>query len=332
MEARKLKEAEACMAAGAKCTKTGFFGKWKADWESAASEYERAATSFRVAKALPQAVDAYQQAARAHEQMECAYMAAKHLESGAHLLRELGRADESASLYERASALHHGDGALVQAGEALVKAARVLDGKDDARAGALVIRACAIVEEEEDAGKLRACVETYKQAVALLLRSQRCVDAAELLSKQAALHARLQQGHGVARCELSVVVAHLAANDFDGAEAAYASALARGGGDFAGSDEAASAEALLRAFSCQSEEQLAAAVGGQPFTYLENQVVRLARALTLRSADVPVSKLTTAAAALSVGPRAAGAAGAAGAGDFGEVAPEEDAIDEDDLT
>ena len=46
MEARKLKEAEACMAAGAKCTKTGFFGKWKADWESAASEYERAATSY----------------------------------------------------------------------------------------------------------------------------------------------------------------------------------------------------------------------------------------------------------------------------------------------
>ena len=67
--------------------------------------------------------------------------------------------------------------------------------------------------------------------------------------------------------------------------------------------EAASAEALLRAFSCQSEEQLAAAVGGQPFTYLENQVVRLARALTLRSADVPVSKLTTAAAALATASR-----------------------------
>ena len=70
MEARKLKEGEAAMAAGAKCKKTSLLGRWKPDWEGASSEYEKAATAFRVGKAIHQAIGMYQKASEAQGERE----------------------------------------------------------------------------------------------------------------------------------------------------------------------------------------------------------------------------------------------------------------------
>ena len=283
MEARKLAEAEALMAAAAKCTKTGFFSKWKADWEGAAAEYEKAATSFRVAKALPRAVEAFVKASEAHANFDSDYMAAKHLESGALILRDnLKQADRAATLWERACTLHQEGDRLPSAVEDLVKAARALEGADAARSAELAQSACKLIDDEDDEGKLRQCVETYKLAVALLLRAKRFADAAPALRQQAAIHARLQQPHNVARCELSALTASLAADAFDEALSGYEGALGRGDG-FAGSDEAAMGERVLNAYTSQSEEELAACVADQVFTFLENQVALVARSLTLRS-------------------------------------------------
>ena len=103
------------------------------------------------------------------------------------------------------------------------------------------------------------------------------------------------------------------------------------GDGFAGSDEADAADALVGAFAAQSDEALAACVGGQTFTFLENQVTRAAKALTLRSAAVPLGMLGGSAAVAPEVAAAAAAAGGEGTGDFGELAPE-DELDPDDLT
>ena len=331
MEARKLKEGEAAMAAGAKCKKTSLLGRWKPDWEAAAAEYERAATCFKVGKAYARAIDAYVGASEAHTQVEGQnYMAAKHLESAGFLARDLKEAAKAAQLYEQAAKFHEADGRRDNAAEAYCKAARVLEGADDARAAALLEEACALPDDEDEVGKLAAFVEVFKTAVALLLRTGQPGAAAPLLRQQAALHARLQQPHAVARCELSAVVALLAADDFQSARDGAAAAQMRGDG-FAGSDEADAADALVGAFAAQSDEALAACVGGQTFTFLENQVTRAAKALTLRSAAVPLGMLGGSAAVAPEVAAAAAAAGGEGTGDFGELAPE-DELDPDDLT
>ena len=222
MEARKLKEGEAAMAAGAKCKKTSLLGRWKPDWEAAAAEYERAATCFKVGKAYARAIDAYVGASEAHTQVEGQnYMAAKHLESAGFLARDLKEAAKAAQLYEQAAKFHEADGRRDNAAEAYCKAARVLEGADDARAAALLEEACALPDDEDEVGKLAAFVEVFKTAVALLLRTGQPGAAAPLLRQQAALHARLQQPHAVARCELSAVVALLAADDFQSAREPY---------------------------------------------------------------------------------------------------------------
>ena len=255
---------------------------------------------------------------------------AKHLESAGFLARDLKEAAQSAKLYEQAALFHLQDGRRDNAGEAYCKAARVLEGVDDARAAALLEEACGLPDDEDEVGKLAAFVEVFKTAVALLLRTGQPGAAAPLLRQQAALHARLQQPHAVARCELSAVVALLAADDFQSARDGAAAAQMRGDG-FAGSDEADAADALVGAFAAQSDEALAACVGGQTFTFLENQVMRAAKALTLRSAAVPLGMLGGSAAVAPEVAAAAAAAGGEGTGDFGELAPE-DELDPDDLT
>jgi len=329
MEEKKLAEGEKCMVAGAKSEKTGLFSRWKPDWDSAAAEYERAAACFRVAKAMPRAIDAFVRASQAHANLDSGFfMAAKHLESAAFIARDLKEAPKAADLYERASQLHQQDGRPDAAAEALMKGARVLEAVDAGSGADLAVRACGILEGEEDERVLRVCVETFKQAVALLLRQQQWDKAAGLLHKQSSIHGVLGQPHGVARCQLSALGARRAADQFAAAEADNDKALAAANG-WAGSDEAALAETLLGAFSAQDEDGVAKAVGDQLFNHLENQVTHVARSLTLRSAGVPADRLNANLPVGSSAPLPPIAAGA-GTGDFGEVAPEDELTD--DLT
>ena len=84
MEARKLAEGEKALLDAAKNLKTGWFKK--ADHEAAAADYEKAATAFRVGKAIPRAIDAFRRAAHAHVQFDSGFMAAKHMETAAFLV------------------------------------------------------------------------------------------------------------------------------------------------------------------------------------------------------------------------------------------------------
>ena len=369
MEARKLAEGEKALLDAAKNLKTGWFKK--ADHEAAAADYEKAATAFRVGKAIPRAIDAFRRAAHAHVQFDSGFMAAKHMETAAFLAGAGGIKDpgQSADLYEEAVLFHRQDGRVANAAEALGKAAKGLEADDPTRGVALASQACDLLDEEArepDVKELTllAAIDAYKLAVPFMLRAKQCQAAARLLRRQAKMHARVDQPHNVARCELSAVIALLAADDYAAACATCEQAQLTGEG-FAGSDEAEAAAGLLGAFAAQDEEQVTAARSQQIINFLDNQVAVTARALTLRSVGVPRELLATsskgssgggesaaAAAALSLdavsldvghnggGMDSAAAAGSGGtpasaqpvvpSGDFGEVAPEDEVLAEEE--
>ncbi len=335
MEARKIAEAEAELASAAKCLKTSMFGRWKPDHEAAASHYEKAATAFRVGKAMPRAVEAYVKSSAEHEEFDSLFMAAKHLESAAVLERDsMKQPDRAVELFERASKLHQLDGRTDAAAEALSKAGRAMEPTDARRAAELMVGACGLFDGEEELPRLLGSIETYKQAVNLLLRGGQPAAAAPLLQKQAQVHVRVQQPHAVARCELSAVVIFLAADDYERASASSSAAQLRADG-FSGSEEAIGASDLLEAYAQQSEEAVAEVIERQVFSFLENQVVHAARALRLTSVGVPVDRL---ASVRTEGAAVSGSAGVPvvegsdlvlglgeGGGDFGEAAPEDEA-------
>lgn len=175
-----------------------------------------------------------------------------------------------------------------------------------------------------------------------LLRSKQYARAATLLRRQALMHVRVDQPHGVAVCELSRVVVLLKGNDYEAAAAGCDEAQARGDG-FGGNDEAFSALELLDAYARQDAEAVAAVLSQSAFSYLDNAVSLLAKTLTLETAAVPAHKIVSATSSGRGGRggsdgglmAAAAAEGAGGvvlaaptveqaAGDFGEVAPEDD--------
>ena len=186
MEARKQKEGEDAMAAGAKCMKTGMFSRWKPDWDAASVHYEKAATAFRVAKALPQAMDAYVKASECHRNLDSNFYAAKHLETAGLIARDNAKEPaKAATFYEMASTIHTEQGNLDCAGEALSKGARAVEEEDPARGATLFMKACDLYDDEEEAARLLAAVETFKQAVSFLLRTKHLTQAAATLQKQA---------------------------------------------------------------------------------------------------------------------------------------------------
>jgi len=257
------------------------------------------------------------------------------MESAATLARDAAKdPSQAATFFEKASEIHLGAANVDAAAEALSKAARAVEQHDAARGAALLTRACELFAEEEEQARLLSAVEIFKTAVSYLIRTAdgasrtpQLARAAALLEQQAALHARLASPHGVARCELSAVVVRLAADDYEGALASHERAASTPQG-YAASDESFAASALLDAYARQSDEALKAAVGGQMFNFLENQVTRLAKSLTLRSAGVPTRLLATAAAASGLASMAldAPASQAEATGDFGEVAPEDEDV------
>ena len=350
---RKIAEGEKALLDAAKLLKKSWFSK--PDPEAAAAEYEKAATCFRVAKAVPRAIDAFSKASEMHDKFDSSYMAAKHLETAAFLAGSGGLNDalQSAELYEKASVIHQVGGRLENAAEGLGKAARGLEGVDDARAGTLATSACELYDDPDviaDASEMRvlASLEAYKLAVPLLLRAKRFAAAGALLRKQATVHAhpKCAQPHNVARCELAAVVAFLHADDFASAADGMEAACARGDG-FAGSEEAEAAEELLGAFTSQSEDAVVACVGRGLFGFLDNQIALVAKRLTLQTCGVPHARLATsyssnyAAAGSAASGSASGGGGgepvaptsvhlSQGTGDFGEVAPEDEAAGDED--
>lgn len=279
MEARKLAEAEAAMAAGAKLLKTSMFGRWKPDYEMAATEYEKAAVAFRVAKAMPQAIGAFMKCAEAHEQSNSKFMAAKHLETAALLAKDnLKLYEQTCQLYEKSSKLHEEDNRVDAAADALIKAARAIESENTERGSKLVEVACDLYENAIELTEVQVLqsLDTYKAAVQYLNRAKQYARAASLLSRQASVHARVDQPHNVARCELSSIILLLKANKFVAAEDGCNAAQARGDG-FGGNDEAFAAVELLDAYARQSAEAIAACVAQPVFTYLDNHVTLIAR-------------------------------------------------------
>lgn len=91
---------------------------------------------------------------------------------------------------------------------------------------------------------------------------------------------------------------------------------------------------LLDAFARQSDEAISQCARQQLFTFLDNSITKLARALHCGSAQLMPHRLAAAeqrggGGGGEAGEPAGGRAMEEGTGDFGELAPEED-VDEDE--
>ncbi|CAJ0634277.1 10141_t:CDS:2, partial [Entrophospora sp. SA101] len=244
----KIREAIKFLSEGDKATEKNWFKK--PEWDIAGQRYEKAASSFKAARSYEQAIQAYQKASDALFKSDSLYMSAKAMESSANLAsQQLKQPERAAEMYKKASDLYLAHMVPDRAGEMLEKGARALEPVNVDGAIEMYMAACTLFETEE---RGRFAIDTFKRTIAIMIRNKRFELATEILHRLNAIYTDSNNQQGINKTCLK---------------------------------ESAIASFLLDAFEQGDQELLEQAVRRQVVTFLDNEVVRLARSLQVPGAS-----------------------------------------------
>lgn len=217
----------------------------------------------------------WEKAATGHLAQKSPWHAAKALELAGEAARDARQWDDVKDCFERASQYYLEEGRPATAAEAYVKAAKALETVDPAAASAFYSQA---IDWVEDSGKDAIAGDTYRQAIAHLVRSENWPDAVSMLLRFATSCHRCNARSSQCKAYLSAVVVWFWAGNASEAWNTYQDALAVS--EFASSDEAFAAEALVEGYRSGDVEAVKEAVKGHRcMVYLDACIVKLVKNL-----------------------------------------------------
>uniref|UniRef100_A0A8C8K5C9 Gamma-soluble NSF attachment protein n=1 Tax=Oncorhynchus tshawytscha TaxID=74940 RepID=A0A8C8K5C9_ONCTS len=267
--AAKINEAHDHIAKAEKYLKTSFM-KWKPDYDSAASEYSKAAVAFKNAKMLEEAKEAYLQEAEAHTNNKTLFHAAKHVFS----LQDMQRIPEAIQYIERASMMYVENGTPDTAALALDRAGKLIESQDLAKAVDLYQKAASVFENED---RLRQAVEMLGKASRLLVRQHKLDEAAVSIQKEKNMYKEIENYPTCFKKTIAQVLVHLHRNDFVAADKCVRESYSLPG--FSGSEDCIALEQLLQGYDEQDEDQVHCVCNSPLFKYMDNDYAKLSISL-----------------------------------------------------
>ncbi|XP_062847262.1 N-ethylmaleimide-sensitive factor attachment protein, gamma a [Trichomycterus rosablanca] len=273
--AQKINEAHEHIAKAEKYLKTSFM-KWKPDYDSAASEYNKAAVAFKNAKQLEEAKDAYLQEAEAHTNNKTFFHAAKALEQAGMMLKDMQRLPEAIQYIEKASMMYIENGTPDTAAMALDRAGKLIEGVDLAKAVDLYQKAASVFENEE---RLRQAVELLGKASRLLVRQKKFDEAAVSIQKEKNMYRDIENYPTCFKKTIAQVLVQLHRGDYVAADKCVRESYSIPG--FSGSEDCVALEQLLQGYDQQDEEQVARVCNSPLFKYMDNDYAKLAISLNV---------------------------------------------------
>uniref|UniRef100_K3WP17 Gamma-soluble NSF attachment protein n=1 Tax=Globisporangium ultimum (strain ATCC 200006 / CBS 805.95 / DAOM BR144) TaxID=431595 RepID=K3WP17_GLOUD len=290
LQTKKRKEAEENLRQADKCLAKTVF-RWAPDYLAAAPLLEKAADAFRAAGDFDAAKRVFAQVADVQLKNKSSYRAAQAQENVAKVVVQQMResrvtgADKHKYLLEvkaafEAASSHYVDmGELGKAADALMKAATTCEESGMADMSVLkelMLNACSMMESQD---KPHFAIDTFRKALSFLVKNALYADSLALLTRQIKLFKQIDQAANVHKCYLSEVVLLLTMGDVAAADKKYMAQLQEDA--FLSSDECALAEDLVRAYKLGNEDLLQTTIRKQGFSFLDNQVARLVRKLTI---------------------------------------------------
>ncbi|XP_027381485.1 gamma-soluble NSF attachment protein isoform X3 [Bos indicus] len=268
--------------------KTGFL-KWKPDYDSAASEYGKAAVAFKNAKQFEQAKDACLKEAVAHENnraylftlWKCLFHAAKAYEQAGMMLKEMQKLPEAVQLIEKASMMYLENGTPDTAAMALERAGKLIENVDPEKAVQLYQQTANVFENEE---RLRQAVELLGKASRLLVRGRRFDEAAISIQKEKNIYKEIENYPTCYKKTIAQVLVHLHRNDYVAAERCVRESYSIPG--FNGSEDCAALEQLLEGYDQQDQDQVAEVCNSPLFKYMDNDYAKLGLSLVVPGGGV----------------------------------------------
>ncbi|KAK2190916.1 hypothetical protein NP493_65g07041 [Ridgeia piscesae] len=246
---------------------TGLF-KWKPDYDGAASEYSKAATAFKNAKAYEQTISSLMKASEVQKK------SGSSMEAAALIYKELKEFHKIANLVEEASNLYLEHGVPDTASIALERAAKMIETHEPERAIELYKKACDVCEGED---RVRHSAEMAGKAARIYIRLKRFDEAAEHLKKEIDHLSTVNHQGQLNKLMMALVLIHLHQDDFVAADQAFKAAFSYD--RFVESEEASAIEQLLKAYEEGDQEAADGIVKSPLFRYMENDFTKLARDL-----------------------------------------------------
>ncbi|XP_051537913.1 N-ethylmaleimide-sensitive factor attachment protein, gamma a [Myxocyprinus asiaticus] len=271
--AQKINEAHEHIAKAEKYLKTSFM-KWKPDYDSAASEYAKAAVAFKNAKQLEQAKDAYLQEAEAHTNNRTLFHAAKALEQAGMMLKDMQRLPEGVQYIEKASMMYVENGTPDTAAMALDRAGKLIEPLDLSKAVHLYQQAASVFENED---RLRQAVELVGKVSRLLVRQRKFDEAAVSLQKEKSMYKEIENYPTCFKKTIAQVLVHLHRGDYVAAEKCVRESYSIPG--FSGSEDCVAMEQLLQGYDEQDEDLVYRVCNSPLLKYMDNDYAKLAISL-----------------------------------------------------
>ncbi|KAI7792868.1 N-ethylmaleimide-sensitive factor attachment protein, gamma a [Triplophysa rosa] len=271
--AQKINEAHEHIDKAEKYLKTSFM-KWKPDYDSAASEYAKAAVAFKNARQLELAKDAYLQEAEAHTNNRSLFHAAKALEQAGMTLKDMQKIPEAVQYIEKASMMYVENGTPDTAAMALDRAGKLIEPLDSSKAVNLYQQAASVFENEE---RLRQAVELIGKASRLLVRHQKYDEAAKSIQKEKNMYKEIENYPTCYKKTIAQVLVHLHRADYVAADKCVRESYSIPG--FSGSEDCLAMEQLLQGFDQQDEDQVARVCNSPLLKYMDNDYAKLAISL-----------------------------------------------------
>ncbi|KAJ0395634.1 hypothetical protein P43SY_003290 [Pythium insidiosum] len=289
LQEKKRKEAEEQMKQAAKYMEKTMF-RWHPDYLAAAPCLEKAADAFRAAGELERAKKAFSQAAEVQNKNKSPFRAAQNCEQCAKIVaqqiketRASGRdkerlVEELKQAYDAACSYYSDMGELGKAADALLKGAAACEDASGSLEDlkTMYLRACSLMEAQ---AKPHFAVDVFRKTLGFLAKSGLYKECLGLLARQIAIFTEIDQHANVHKCYLSETVVWLTLGDVSAADQAYMAHLQSD--EYLKSDECALEEDLVRAFKSGNEELLQQTIRKQGFAFLDNQIGRLARKLSV---------------------------------------------------
>lgn len=272
----KLKEALEHMQKAEKALKTNWM-KWNPDNDTAASEYTKAATCFKLAKSIEKAKDAFIKAADMQVRLGSPFHSAKLLVQAAQTVTDV---NEAVDLMDRACNLYRENGSLDTAAMTLSKAAKMSETEAPGRSVDMYMKAAELCELDE---KQRDAADHLSNAARMELKQSKYLAAYNVMSHRLDLMISVGNASMANTIVIGMVVTCLADDDVTRAELA----IERGQKsvlDFILSDECTFCDQFIQSFK-EGDQELLTKVKSQPLIkHMDTEIARLARSLTLSEA------------------------------------------------
>jgi len=275
----KLADAQKTFKEGEKLVTTGLF-RWTPDYENGSTTFEVAGNLFRDAKEFSKAAVAFKKSGECYEKLNVPFKAGQKYEAASTLYKQGKDLDLAFDLAQKAAVCFQMHGSSDKASETFLNASKIAEqsGQID-KAIEIALQSIDLLETD---GKHLFVPSNYRCATALLIKNGRIEQALALYKRQIKVHDRLTQTEDTMKCCLCIIVLCLFRDDFVGADKAWSEAVNEYA-QFVSSDCGIAAQRLLDAYEKKDVETLKKVQQMQVFTFLDIEVARMVKKLTIGS-------------------------------------------------